>query len=126
VKRLLIFGLAIQAIGMTALAVGSSLPMLIVFAIGVGGGYGTIFLATTLSLQEYYGRAHYAQIFGANQLFTTISIVGPAIVGWVADLTGRFDISFAGCAVVLVMAAIGAMTLRPPEMRSAPVAVAAF
>ena len=122
VKTLLIFGLTIQAIGMVALAIGSSLPVLIVFAIGVGGGYGTIFLATTLSLQEYFGRENYAQIFGANQLFTTISIVGPAIVGWVADLTGRFDVSFAGCAVLLVVAAIGALTLRPPERRPALVA----
>jgi OFA family oxalate/formate antiporter-like MFS transporter len=118
VRALLVFGLAIQAIGMTALAVGSSLPVLIVFAIGVGGGYGTIFLATTLSLQEYFGRGNYAQIFGANQLFTTISVIGPAIAGWVADATGRFDISFGGCVVMLLAAAIGAATLRPPERRT--------
>lgn len=118
VKALLTFGLAIQAIGMLALAIGTSLPVLVVFAIGVGGGYGTIFLATTLSLQEYFGRKNYPQIFGANQLFTTISVVGPAIVGWVADLTGRFDISFVGCAVLLVAVAIGAGTLRPPEKRA--------
>ena len=119
VRALLVFGLAIQAIGMTALAVGSSLPVLIIFAIGVGGGYGTIFLATTLSLQEYFGRGNYPQIFGANQLFTTISVVGPAIAGWVADATGRFDISFGGCVVMLLAAAIGAATLRPPERRTA-------
>lgn len=114
VRVLLVFGLAIQAGGMLALALGSSFPVLIVFAIGVGGGYGTIFLATTLSLQEYFGRRNYAQIFGANQLFTTISVVGPAIAGRVADVTGRFDISFGGCVVMLLAAAIGAMTLRPP------------
>jgi MFS family permease len=118
VRALLVFGLAIQAIGMTALALGSSFPVLIVFAIGVGGGYGTIFLATTLSLQEYFGRRNYAQIFGANQLFTTISVVGPAIAGWVADKTGRFDISFGGCVVMLLAAALGAMTLRPPAKQS--------
>jgi MFS family permease len=115
VRSLLVFGLAIQAIGMTALALGSSLPVLIVFAIGVGGGYGTIFLATTVSLQEYFGQRNYAQIFGANQLFTTISVVGPVIAGWVADRTGRFDISFGGCVVMLLAAAAGAATLRPPQ-----------
>jgi len=114
VRSLLVFGLAIQAIGMAALALGSSLPVLIVFAIGVGGGYGTIFLATTVSLQEYFGQRNYAQIFGANQLFTTISVVGPVIAGWVADRTGRFDISFGGCVVMLLAAAAGAATLRPP------------
>jgi OFA family oxalate/formate antiporter-like MFS transporter len=118
VRTLLVFGLAIQAIGMTALATGSSFPALIVFAIGAGGGYGTIFLATTLSLQDYFGRRNYAQIFGANQLFTTISVIGPAIAGRVADVTGRFDISFGGCVVMLLAAAIGAATLRPPERRA--------
>ena len=125
VKNLLVFGLAIQVVGMLALAVGKSFLVLTIFAIGVGGGYGTIFLATTVSLQAYFGRAHYAAIFGANQVFTIITVVGPTIVGWVADRTGRFDISFAGCAVVLLAAAIGATTLRPPEKRRALMPAAA-
>jgi MFS transporter, OFA family, oxalate/formate antiporter len=122
VKALLIFGLMIQAIGMLALGIGGSLPVLAVFAIGVGGGYGTIFLATSLSLQEYFGHENYAQIFGANQLFTIISIIGPAIIGRIADLTGRFDISFYGCAGMLFIAALGAATLRPPQRRAAALA----
>ncbi len=123
VRALLVFGLAIQAVGMTALAVGSSFPALIVFAVGAGGGYGTIFLATTLSLQEYFGRRNYAQIFGANQLFTTISVIGPLIAGRVADVTGRFDISFGGCVVMLLVAAAAAAALRPPERRRVLAAV---
>jgi MFS family permease len=118
VRTLLVIGLAIQAIGMTALAIGSSPAAFFLFAIGVGGGYGTIFLATTLSLQEYFGRRNYAQIFGANQLFTTISVIGPVIAGWVADRTGRFDISFAGCVVMLLAATLAAATLRPPARRA--------
>ena len=122
VKTLLVLSLLLQAVGMSALAMGSSLPVLVVFAIGVGGGYGTSLLATTLSLQEYFGRANYAQIFGANQLFTTISVLGSAIVGWIADLTGRFDVSFAGCAVLLLAVTVGAATLRPPMRRAVPAA----
>ena len=117
VKALLVGGLAIQAIGMLALAWGASLPVLSLFAIGVGGGYGTIFLATTLSLEAYFGKRHFAAIFGANQLFTTISVIGPALVGAVADRTGRFDLSFLGCATLLLAAAFGAALLRKPERR---------
>lgn len=117
VKALLVGGLAIQAVGMLALALGASLPVLSLFAIGVGGGYGTIFLATTLSLEHYFGKRHFAAIFGANQLFTTISVVGPAIVGAVADRTGRFDLSFLGCAALLLAAGAGAALLRKPERR---------
>jgi MFS family permease len=119
VKVLLVGGLVIQAIGMLALAWGSSLSVLSLFAIGVGGGYGTIFLATTLSLESYFGKRHFAAIFGANQLFTTISVIGPAIVGAVADRTGRFDLSFLGCGALLLAAAASATLLRKPERRRA-------
>jgi len=40
-----------------------------------------------------------------------------AIAGRVADLTGRFDISFYGCVVMLAAAAIAAATLRRPARR---------
>ena len=123
VKALLVLGLVIQTIGMVALAKGTTLPVLIVFAIGVGGGYGTIFLATTLSLQEYFGRTHYPQIFGSNQLFTTVAVVGPALVGRIADLTGRFDLSFFGLAAILAITAAGATMLKPPARRGALVPV---
>ena len=61
----------------------------------------------------------------ANQLFTGISVIGPAIVGRVADLTGRFDISWAGLATMLAAAAIGCATLRRPVRRAATLAAAA-
>jgi MFS family permease len=113
-KPLLAAGLIIQVLGMLALAIGQPTALLILFAIGVGGGYGTVFLATTLTLQQYFGAGHAAEIFGANQLFTTISVVGPALVGGIADLTGRFDLSFVACALLLALAALAAALLRPP------------
>ncbi len=125
VKGLLVTGLVIQAVGMLGLGLGSPLPVLFVFAIGVGGGYGTIFLATTLSLREYFGQRNYAQIFGANQLFTTISVVGPWAAGQVADRTGRFDLSFYVFVVILAAAAIAAATLRKPAKKAALVAAVA-
>lgn len=124
-RNLLVIGLAIQVIGLAALAAGKSTATLMIFAVGVGGGYGTIFLATTYSLQTYFGHRNYAQIFGANQLFTTISVVSPFIVGWVADVTGRFDISFGACAVLLAVVTVTAMTLKPPVRRLPTVAMAA-
>lgn len=120
VKTLLVTGLVIQAVGMLALGVGSSKAALLIFAIGVGGGYGTVLLGTTLTLQEYFGSRNYAKIFGANQLVTTVSVVGPALVGEVADVTGRFDVSFLGCAVLLLLAAAAmTMTRRPVRVLAA-------
>lgn len=115
VKTLLVVGLLIQAVGMVALGVGSSRWVLMIFAIGVGGGYGTVFLGTTLTLQEYFGTPHYANIFGANQLFTTVSVVGPVLVGAVADQTGRFDVSFFGCAALLGLTALATAWVRRPD-----------
>lgn len=124
-RNLLVFGLAIQVIGMTALAAGKSVPLLMIFAVGVGGGYGTIFLATTYSLQTYFGHRNYAQIFGANQMFTTISVLGPVTIGWVADVTGRFDISWGACAALLAVVTLGATTLKRPAHPRPAIAVAA-
>jgi MFS transporter, OFA family, oxalate/formate antiporter len=115
IKSLLVTGLALQGIGLIALSQGGSLAMLVFFAIGVGGGYGTVYLGTTLVLQNYFGRRHYAAIFGANQLFTTLSVVGPVLVGVAADMTGRFDQSFLGCAAFLFLAAIACFAMRPPS-----------
>jgi OFA family oxalate/formate antiporter-like MFS transporter len=123
-KRLLVLGLAMQAAGMVGLAHGTSIAMLVIFAIGVGGGYGTVFLATTLLLESYFGKRQFARIFGSNQLFTTISVVGPLIAGWVADKTGRLDLSFLGCAALLAATALWACTLRRPVWH-APLAHAA-
>lgn len=114
-KTLLLAGVVIQAAGMAAVAGGSSTGMLMVFAIGVGGGYGTVFLATTLALQSYFGRRHYAAIFAANQLFSTVSVIGSSVVGLIADATGRFDVSYAGCALLLAVTALATATLRRPE-----------
>jgi MFS family permease len=121
-RNLLVIGLAIQVIGMVALAAGKSTAALMVFAVGVGGGYGTIFLATTYSLQTYFGHRNYAQILGANQLFTTIAVVSPFIVGKVADVTGRFDISFGACAALLAVVTATAMTLKRPVRHALAVA----
>jgi cyanate permease len=117
VMGLLVLGLGMQTVGLVALAEGSSLPMLIIFAVGVGGGHGTMLLATTVSLESYFGQLHFGQILGVNQAFTTISVVGPVLAGYVADRTGRFDTSFLGCAALMLAVTLAAATLRPPLRR---------
>ena len=114
VRALLVFGLPIQAVGMLALASSTSPVSLLLFAIGLGGGYGTIMIGTTLAIESYYGPLQFARIFGANQLFSVISVLGPAIAGFIADLTGRFEVSFIGCAALLIVMAGAAALLRPP------------
>ena len=69
VRALLVFGLVIQAIGMTVLAFGWSVPALIVFAIGVGGGYGTLMIGTTLAIEKFYGRAPFRPHFRLQPAF---------------------------------------------------------
>lgn len=114
VERLLAVGLILQAAGMIALANASGPVSLALFALGVGGGYGTVFLGTTLAVRAYFGTRHYGAIFGANQLFTTVSVVGPVIIGLIADRTGRFDASFTGCALLLALTAGGILFMRAP------------
>ncbi len=50
---------------------------------------------------------------------------GPVIAGTVADRTGRFDLTFLGCVVLLAAAAGAAAALRPPIRRPVLAAQAA-
>jgi OFA family oxalate/formate antiporter-like MFS transporter len=124
VRALLTLGLLSQALGLVALAGSVSMPALVLFAIGVGGGYGTVMIGTTLAIDAYYGGTNFARIMGANQLFSIVSVVGPALAGWVADATGRFDTSFYGCAVVLLAIAAWSIRLRAPHRAPASVVLA--
>jgi MFS family permease len=67
---------------------------------------------------DYFGPEKAASAFGAITLFFGFGqIVGPAVAGWAAEMTGGFSVSFA-MAAALALVAIGlAAPLPPPAKR---------
>ncbi len=118
-KTLLVVSLAALVIGMAALAVAHGPAMMLVYAVGVGIGYGLTFLAATVLLLRYFGRGANLELYSLMCLISTVAAIGPASAGWARDVLGSFQGVFLVCAggglVMLVLAAF----LRPPVLQTA-------
>jgi len=73
----------------------------------------TIMAAT---VGDYKGPAQAVQALGFITLFFGFGqITGPAIAGYIADITGSFSLAFWLCAALSVVATLLAYFLRPPS-----------
>src|SRR5262249_50817800 len=55
-RTLLLLALALMIAGLLALCTAHDLPLLLVYAAGIGIGSGLIFFASTILLLDYFGR----------------------------------------------------------------------
>jgi cyanate permease len=114
-RLLLAAALALMVVGLVALSHARGLPLMLVYAAGIGIGYGLTFLASTILLLDYFGRAPNLELYSAVNLISTIGAMAPALAGVTRDTTGTFSpfyLTLAG-AVALVMIAV--LVMRPPQ-----------
>ena len=102
-KALLLWSLAMLIVGLVALSAAHDLPLMLVYAVGVGVGYGLTFFASTILLLDYFGRAPNLELFAAINLISTVGAGGPAFAGFVADRTGSFVPAFTILEVLVLM-----------------------
>jgi OFA family oxalate/formate antiporter-like MFS transporter len=114
-RTLVIVAMGCLAVGVAALAMAHGLPLMIVYAVGVGAGYGLAYLATTVLLLNYFGRERNLELFSLMCLVSTLASAGPFLGGVVHDRLGGFAPALWGFAGVagLVMAAV--LLMRPPR-----------
>ena len=79
---------------MLALSAARDLPMMLVYAAGIGIGYGLTFFASTILLLDYFGRGPNLELFATVNLISTVGAVAPTFAGFVADQTGSFAPAF--------------------------------
>ncbi|SFU73997.1 MFS transporter [Pseudoduganella namucuonensis] len=113
-KKMLISSLLLMVGGTLALSAAASFPMLIIFAIGVGAGYGAAFLATSVLLSNYFGRGPYLEIFSAVNLISTLACFGPLLAGRMKDDLGSFSGVFLLVAIIPMMIVLAIRCLKPP------------
>jgi MFS family permease len=118
-RALLAAALISLAIGLVALAVARDLPMMLVYAAGIGIGLGLSTFAATILLLDYYGRGPYLELFSAVNLIGTAGAVAPTLAGFTRDQTGAFTPFFIGLAVVVVLVMFTVLLMRSPR-RSTP------
>jgi MFS family permease len=113
-KHLLVAGLAMLVAGMVALGAGSSWPLLIIYAFGIGAGYGVTFLASCVLLMNYYGRSSYLELFSIMNFFAALASTGPFLGGYMRDTLGSFSLVYLLYALVPALVMAGVFFMRPP------------
>jgi OFA family oxalate/formate antiporter-like MFS transporter len=116
-RTLLVAALTSLVIGLLALAVARDLPMMLVYATGIGIGFGLSTFAATILLLDYFGRGPYLELFSAVNLIGTAGAVAPTLAGLTRDQTGAFTPFFVGLAVLVGLVMLAVMLMRPPHRR---------
>jgi MFS family permease len=118
-KILLCASLACLVAGMLALGVARDIPMMLVYAAGIGIGYGLTLFASTILLLDYFGRGPYLELYSAVNLISTVGAVAPTLAGITRDRIGGFTPFFVGLALMVALVMLAVMLMRPPHTRRA-------
>ena len=114
--------IAFQAAGITVIAVADSLPMVYLFAVLYGIGFGGRVPLLTAIRGDYFGRRSFATIMGLSQFPNNLSmIVAPLFAGYMFDTTGSYLIPFS---VFAGLTALGGAAIWFAARPKAPVASA--
>jgi MFS family permease len=114
-KALLAAALVSLVIGLLALSVARDLPMMLLYAAGIGAGFGLANFAATILLLDYFGRGPYLELFSAVNLISTIGAVAPTLAGFTRDQTGAFTPFLVGLAVLVALVTLAVALMRAPH-----------
>jgi MFS transporter, OFA family, oxalate/formate antiporter len=118
-RTLLAVSLASLIIGLLALSTARDVPMMLVYAAGIGIGYGLTFFAATILLLDYFGRGPYLELFATVNLIATVGAVAPTLAGLTRDQTGSFTPFFIGLCVLVGLVLLAVTLMRRPHPRTA-------
>lgn len=114
-KPLLVAALISLVIGLLALAVARDLPMMMLYAAGIGIGFGLANFAATILLLDYFGRGPYLELFSAVNLIGTMGAVAPTLAGLARDRIGAFTPFLIGLASLVALVMLTVTLMRPPH-----------
>jgi cyanate permease len=116
-RLLLIVSLACLVGGLLALSQARDLPLMLLYAAGIGIGYGLTFFASSILLLDWFGRRPYLELFAAVNLISTVGAVAPFLAGLSRDRLGAFTPFFAGLALLVTGVLLAVALMRPPHTR---------
>lgn len=122
-RKLMAVGFGLQAVGIGLLAVATSLPLLIVFVVVFGTGFGAPLPLRSGIQADLFGLASLGSIQGMVNLATTLGgFFGPVVAGALVDLTGSYAPGFLAVAVAPALAVPLALAIRAPRSYDEPTA----
>jgi MFS transporter, OFA family, oxalate/formate antiporter len=119
VKVMLCISLTSLVVGLLALGVARDVPMMMLYAAGIGIGYGLTLFSATILLLDYFGRGPYLELFSTVNLISTVGAAAPTLAGLTRDETGGFMPFFVVLAVLVALVLLAVLTMRPPHKRPA-------
>ena len=114
-RMLLMISLASLVIGLLALAGARDMTLMIVYALGIGIGYGLTFFSSTILLLDYFGRRPNLELFSTVNLISTTGSVAPFLAGMTRDMTGSFAPFFVALAGLMALVLLAVAWMRPPH-----------
>jgi MFS family permease len=118
-KTLMIISLSAVTLGMVGLAEATGWSLMLVFAVGVGLGFGLSFVASTMLLFNYFGKQANLELYSIMTMISTSAALGPAVGGWARDSFGSFSGLFLLCAAITTVTLIATVFMRPPILQKA-------
>jgi MFS family permease len=119
-KVLMIASLLAATLGVLGLAQAHGWDLMLVYAAGVGVGFGLSFIASAMLLLTYFGKRPNLELYSIMTLVSTAAALGPAVGGWVRDRFGGFSGVFLVCAALSLAALLATAFMRPPRLSPAP------
>ena len=120
-KRMIIFGLALQAISVSLYVFTRDLASFYALALIFGFSYGAVMPLYAILVREYFGARIMGTMFGAVNMASTLGMaIGPWTGGWLYDTYGSYFWLYIGSFGIGLGAVAIAFTFRPPRELTAP------
>jgi MFS family permease len=113
-KSMMVVSLVALTIGMAALAYAHGWPLMWVYVVGVGIGFGLSFIGSTVLLYNYFGKGPNLELFSIMCFISTSAAFGPLFGGWARDTLGSFSGMFLLCAAIAGLILLATIFMRPP------------
>jgi MFS family permease len=119
-KRMLLAGLALQAVAVSLYVFTDSLARFYGLAVVFGFAYGGVMPLYAILVREYFGARIMGTTFGAVALVSTLGMsLGPWAGGWLYDTLGGYFWLYIGSFGIGLGAVALAFTFRPPRREPA-------
>lgn len=112
-KYLLSISFLLQSLGLAFLFTARNEPQVAFFLVFFGPAVGGSLVLRSAIIRKQFGRRAFGSIQGLVVAIMTVGgIIGPALAGWVFDVTGSYGIAWGTFAVLTTAAAVIILTVK--------------
>ena len=115
-RQYIMLGYTLRTLGLVIFIYARTIPVIMLFALFYGVGYGITIPSQTSLRANYFGRKAYATITGYTTMFGAITNVAyPVFAAWIYDTTGSYIQAFWVVTALQAFAIVFMYLARKPE-----------